>query len=131
MTILYVVTAGEYSSYGIRAIFDSEEKAKEYVAELGTGDIELYGLNKEASGQRYSIEMDLNGNVVSCKAVSLKDGDTIHGYIHRPLGFKKLRQPWEREHPCFICSVLAKDEKHAIKIANEMRIEAIAYEKRG
>ena len=46
---VYVVTSGEYSDYGIEGIFDSREKAEEYInhsASTELNDIEEYNLNE-------------------------------------------------------------------------------------
>lgn len=47
--IIYIVTSGEYSDYGIDAVFTTKEKANEYVQQHGTEySIEEYELDKEA-----------------------------------------------------------------------------------
>lgn len=44
----YIVTSGEYSSYGIDAVFTTKEKAVEYVEQNGTNyNIEEYNLDEE------------------------------------------------------------------------------------
>lgn len=46
---VYVVTAGDYSDYHIKGIFDSREKAEEYInhsADSDLNDIEEYNLNE-------------------------------------------------------------------------------------
>ena len=47
--IIYVVTVGDYSDYHIKGIFDSREKAEEYInhsASTELNDIEEYNLNE-------------------------------------------------------------------------------------
>lgn len=44
----YIVTSGEYSDYGINAVFTTKEKAVDYVEQHGTGyTIEEYNLDEE------------------------------------------------------------------------------------
>ena len=45
---IYIVTSGEYSDYGIDAVFTTKEKAVEYVEQHGTNyNIEEYNLDEE------------------------------------------------------------------------------------
>lgn len=45
---IYIVTSGEYSEYGIDAVFTTKEKAVDYVEQHGTRyDIEEYNLDEE------------------------------------------------------------------------------------
>ena len=45
---IYIVTSGEYSDYGIDAVFTTKEKAVDYVEQHGTDyNIEEYELDKE------------------------------------------------------------------------------------
>lgn len=45
---IYIVTSGEYSDYGIEAVFSTKEKANEYVQQNGTEyHVEEYDLDEE------------------------------------------------------------------------------------
>lgn len=71
---VYVVTSGEYSDYGIKAVFDDIDKAQQYIdlhKKYGNGiseindDIEEYILNSSVPSVRpiYYVEIDSKGNV--------------------------------------------------------------------
>ncbi len=132
MSIIYVVTSGCYSDYGIEAVFDSRDKAVAYIGGEPTGDrrIEEYALNDGADERQqgltfYEVTMDLNGNVTRIHARQKDFGeltDYRDGYIGRPA--------YSRNPPWFRADAWARDEHHAIKIANEKRIVALANENR-
>ena len=48
MTKIYIVTSGEYSDYGINAVFSTEEKAQEFRQQYGTDyRIEVFDIDRE------------------------------------------------------------------------------------
>lgn len=117
--IVYIVTSGEYSDYGINAVFSTEEKAKEYIAQFNDKGTypRPYFINEyiiddtsKMKGKPYKVEMLKNGNVVIVEHKDdVIDDDDIWAY--------EGKLHWHG---------YANDEQHAIKIANEVRIQLIA-----
>ena len=118
-TKLLLVAAGYYSDYHLCGIYSTQEKA-EYAKKLYDADeIEEYALD----------ELPVHPKGMLLFSVSMKkDGDDSHVYQRdaseaedadewQPLG-----NPTER----FEFHMWAKDEEHAIKIANERRVQLIA-----
>jgi len=121
MDKVYIVTQGQYSAYHICAVWDTEQKAQAYINAFNEEEIcdkmkiEEYDLNHEDySGKKfYEVRMKRNGDVVDIEQ------KTSHCYN-------------EKDEICrdiLICHIIAKDEKHAIKIVNERRAQLIAENK--
>jgi len=119
--LIYLVSDGSYSSYGIRGAFSTKEKAEEFI-ELSPGmddpRIEEWELNPFEPQIRkglvvFSVQMGKEGNVAS---------------IYRaPLTWEsEYRQQFSASKDCLIESVWARNEKHAIKIVNDTRIRILA-----
>jgi hypothetical protein len=129
MKIMYVVTAGEYSDYGIEALFDEESLAKAYIASVKSSDyqkmrIETYNLNPN--------EKQLRLGYKSYLVRMTKEGICAKLYqSHR------APDDGENDTPCFdikqnlVMYVFAKDEQHALKIVNKRRLEIKAFKKWG
>ena len=120
---IFVVTQGDYSDYHIIGIFNSFEKAEIYHQTFKKNDdinpIEEHNLNPyqyelKNGYKSYTIEMKRNGDIV--KITKLSGLQTTEPYV-----------TYNRQSMIHIC--VAKDEKHAIKIANEKRAILIAYNK--
>lgn len=122
MKTIYLVSQGEYSDYHICGAFSSEEAAQFFIdnsdikGEYDEMRIEPHNLdpfiNEMKSGLSYFfVRMGLNGD---------------NAYTD-----KQQPTSWDREYinknrNYFYTHCWAKDETHAIKIANERRIQAIA-----
>jgi hypothetical protein len=125
MKKLYVVTSGEYSDYEISAIFDTKELAEKYIDSFSLGyytemRIEEYDLNPNKAALKkghkaYFVRMDKDGNT---KEINILDCD--YGFDD---GISYTHDQKLMNVHCF-----AKDEKHAIKITNEKRIQVLAYD---
>lgn len=118
---VYVVTEGEYSDYRVNSIFSTIEKALEYSKMFGMNDpIELELdeqnclLEKYSGLIFYSVNIEINGNSLSVYPTTLNSN-------RPPRVFKNEYSPDILNVHCW-----AKDEKHAVKIANEKRIQLIA-----
>jgi len=120
--IIYVVTSGEYSAYGIEAVFDSKDLAKKFIDAFGNNYeefmIEEYELNPHSkqlkSGRKpFVVTMGKNGD---CYDVH----QTTHSY--------EFSEEDEMVGNYMYCYMFAKDEKHAIKIANEKRTQLIVMD---
>lgn len=130
---IYVVTSGSYSDYHIVAVYDNKELAEKHKDLLRDGnDVEEYVLNEDADlAQRglkeFNVRMLRDGEVEMAsqwdigrgeEECNLEDDEQYYwknGEKIVTASYKVLRVK------CF-----AKDKQHAIKIANEKRIQLIA-----
>lgn len=119
MAKVYLVTEGEYSSYHVCAAFSTEEKAKEAAALLRDGYIEEFELDPASPhppGLRFwDVLMNGDGTVVHARMQS----------VDLATQTKENACPWS-ERGKWSFDIWAKDEGHAIKIANERRIQMLA-----
>jgi len=127
---IYVVTDGDYSDYHICGIFSDPEKAEEaknlYSGNRDEARIEEYTLDFipcYPQGLLYwCVEMDRDGNS-TCNRRSVGnyniESECPDGFDWQPCGDEK--------HVMF--HMWAKDEMHAVKIANEHRTQLIATNK--
>jgi hypothetical protein len=112
---LHVVTKGEYSDYSICGIYSTAEKAEEAKRLYAADEVEEWELDKTPAHLPghwpYSVRMDIDGNSdVEPSAVNYMVEEA------RPYG-DGVRVSFD---------VWAKDEAHAVKIANERRAQLIA-----
>jgi len=116
--IIYVVTQGEYSDYHIKGVYESKELAEEI---YGVGcDIEEWTLNTDINEhrqglKRFGVFMGKDGNDTRILNYWIHDRsprDVIREY--NKIGLRATFEMW------------ARDESHAIKIANERRVQLIA-----
>lgn len=136
MTV-YVVTSGDYSDYGIEAIFSTQEKAAAYAeALMDANGVEEYDLDDyhpvKPGWDIYYVGMRRNGDT---------DNVAIAGEHSYTRGFVQgvgepdygLQHPYRGAGTGVILDgailhgyVYAKSEEHAVKIVNEHRIQMIA-----
>jgi len=126
MMKVYLVSKGCYSDFTIIGAFSTLEKAKDAVDYFNANEgIDEYEIDSEAkqrpAGMKaFRVAMDREGNVIvdewnhkqvihECSG-SYADDNTVFGYG----GYRETPT-----HASF--HVWAKDEEHAIKIANEKR----------
>jgi hypothetical protein len=129
--IVYIVTHGSYSDYGLEGVFSSREKAQEYI-DHETKDNEysefndilevevdnVYNLKVRDNYKHYTINIDIDGNIWT----------DIGGYSWFDLTNKRLYNHFYtiyRDNSIFF-NIVTKDKEHAIKIANDKRAELIA-----
>jgi len=138
MPSVYLLTDGSYSDYHIVAAFSTEEKARLAMEFIG-GGIEEFELDADLPSLedlktrglfRFEVSMDWEGNTRSVTrllgAYSAKDclSERLTCY---PLGWHPPNMAWAETHRYgLLANVLAHDEKHAVKIVNEWRSQAIA-----
>jgi hypothetical protein len=124
MTTIYVVTQGEYSDYRIVAVYDTKDAA-EYHAEHLLGEwkpedvwVEEYELNPQRA--------IINDKLLPLMVTMTREGDTSH--------IEKCDVE-DASNGCVNLGchgsdgrfyVLARNEQHAVKIANERRTRLIA-----
>lgn len=135
---VYVVTSGEYSDYHIDGMFSTEELAQKFIDsfkrhEYTEMDIEEWELDvhKDALSQGYlpfRVSMRQNGDVMSCEHEDSSYGfhsetprDSFHSTVWNDQGAPKY----------MVSHVYAKDQQHAIKIANERRGQYLALNRWG
>jgi len=119
MKRVYVVSVGEYSDRHTEAIFSTRDKAKAFMRAIpnrGYNDIEEWPVDKHTYPRPdglvpYRISMGRDGSVAWCYREA--NGE--------PARFMPEAYP---PHVCGI--VMARDKRHAIKIANDMRRQVIA-----
>lgn len=122
---VYIVTTGRYSDYSIIAVFDSMELAQAFIDSNDFGsdinDIEEYELNPNktdlAAGRKgFEIEMNKDGTTICC--------NMNRSYSHKPNNIY-----FRFNLMCLDC--YADDDQHAIKIANEKRVQILALNRWG
>jgi len=115
---VYVVTAGDYSDYHIKGIFDSREKAEEYInhsTDSDLNEIEEYNLNELKPDKReklFEIRSDFEN--IDCKIV---------GPSSEPMMYKDLMHIMnfglgDRKQYIYFY-ICADTRERAIKIASE------------
>lgn len=129
--VVYVITQGEYSDYGIICILDDLEQAQAYVAQFG-GNIETWPvLSVPALPQGilpYSVRMTYEGVVshVQTQPWSIDDPRTKFCFANMKGSLEPGTSKIIKEDTITMyVSCWAKSEEHAIKIANEVRAMAI------
>jgi len=133
MKKVYVLTSGVYSDHKIEGIFSTRKLAEEYkniVVGKDYNDVEEWGLDPNTASL-------IKRGYTVWHVLMLRSGDVericqIDGFGHETT-FYYL---WERTKvPAYVgknvpdvltASVLARNEKHAIKIVNEIRAQMIA-----
>jgi hypothetical protein len=117
---VFAVSSGSYSDYHIEAVFSTREKAERYIELFGStgydeSGIEEWELDPHEKEMRegiraYSISMATDGEVDSIYLTGVPSGEP--SFARYPGGFYG--------------TIHARDEEHAVKIANERRLMLIA-----
>jgi len=121
----YVVTEGSYSSYHVIAVFTTRRKARQFITTLcRDASIETYDLDVPIP-QEYKAGLrkwTVNTHYDSMAQPFLADWSDRVG--------ERLVW-WDKSKGIRVLTVVAfaKDEKHAIKIANEKRAQWIVEKK--
>jgi hypothetical protein len=118
--IIYAVSSGCYSDYRIDAIFDNKELAQKFIDTFDSrefNEIEEYDINPNEYELKnnysvYFVRMDRNGN-----SIEIEKRDSTYDCFNDNCGYCVKGNMYT--------TVWAKDEKHAIKITNERRINEI------
>ena len=123
MKDIYLVSQGSYSDYGVIGVFEKKEDAQLFIDKFQGEDsydkmeIETRALNKfipeiKQGLDSYRVRMQKDGAVSSCIT-----RDDIPDLWREYFFDMKLN---------LVVDCMAKDQQHAIKIANERRIAALA-----
>lgn len=127
MRTVFVVQSGEYSDRRVDAIFSTEQRAKRFIerfAEPHQFDISEWSLDMYA---------DMPPGYRAFFLRMTKDGQA-HDIEHKTSTYAFNGGPPMPGFDCkgnMILSVIARDTKHAIKIANEIRAQLIANDQWG
>lgn len=123
---VYIVSTGSYSDWMILGIYTTPDKAEKAKADYGAeNDVEEHDVDKfpqiPAGLRPYNVVMTCAGGLLQQPQQA------------RPLyvdGWKDKWQPWSSlrspETQAVIFNLWARDEEHAVKIANDRRAQLIA-----
>ena len=121
MAKVYMVTDGSYSDYMVLGIYSTKAKAEKakvlFNADNEIDTIDLDVVPKTSRGMlKWVVEMDRNGNV---KGVSR---ETCEYHSSRA----SVRITFGEYVTYLRAAIWAKDEEHAVKVANEWRTRIVA-----
>lgn len=133
---VYVVTDGCYSDISVVGVFSTMEAAKSFCDRcLSYSSIDEFTLDDEemTSGLNpYCVEMDEDGNNAVARSTDWSGSDST--FVHPYWRVVRLsNEPLTAQTPVVVVirtCVRARDEEHAIKIANERRAAWLANNRR-
>lgn len=120
---IYVVTSGEYSDYGINALFSTKELAQLFIDkftvarkrsefnEIMEAEVDEMESDLRSDRKPFNINMKRDGEITYCESggtYGTYDGVIKIHYFHKDL---------------LEISLFADDKEQAIKIANEKRLK--------
>lgn len=143
MATIYLVTSGCYSDYSIEAAFSSRELAEQFIGKLGSRALSDASITERiidpevpepptdrkpfyvwmfADGTVHEVREQASHDVSDDGHVALIDfkpiGECVFGGF--TIGYRN------RQEVCIAVQCFARDEKHAVKIVNELRLQIIA-----
>ena len=134
MKKIYAVNAGSYSDYRVIALFSTTELAEEFMAAVSAdyNTLEEFDLDPKTVDlikRGYSLWyvcMLRNGDTEVATKYSM-DAYSVSDVSHRIWRRTEIPAYKGKDLPdCLVSTMLAKDKNHAIKIANELRVQMIA-----
>lgn len=135
MASVWVIEQGSYSDYRVCGVYDSREKAERVAEWINAG--ESYDEATVAEWPMNPAAFELNAGMRQYSVLMLRDGsvESARPYDSRHVAAKE-QDIWRRSkapaylgkgvQDCLSSTVWATDEKHAIKIVNERRIQLLA-----
>lgn len=128
MTTIYLVSKGSYSDYHVCGVYSTREKADHAQKLFGDeAGIEVYDLDDVPDAPpglfRYSVTMSKSGDRARVCLVCVS-GDVDPASVEFIPKFHSWSEPCEAHAADF--RVWARDDEHAVKIANEKRTQMIA-----
>ena len=129
---VFIVTAGCYSDYHIVGVYETREQAEQLAATLRESNVEEHPLNPFLPELNkglfiFFVEMKANGDTLQVKREESKPGEWDYDYkltsTLEPIQVWKTRAG---DDLVYNKRVFARDEKHAVKIMNELRVQALA-----
>lgn len=125
---VWMVASGSYSDYGVDGIFSTKESAQDYIdaftseytaefhppleMEIDPGNTTFHKMGRVV----YNLCISREGNTSDIRRYdnnTLRNNEFVAGYCHS-------------KPELLIVTCWATDEKHAAKIANEIRVQKIA-----
>lgn len=122
---VFLVTRGDYSDYRVCAVFTEKSLAEKYIDSFKVNSYEEFRIeNYQLNPFSFELKNDYKPFFLRMK----RDGECTEIYV------KDSSYGFEDEdidvgfdiHKNMYISIFAKDETHAIKIANEKRVQLIA-----
>ena len=120
MSTIYLVTQGRYSDYSVVGAFSDYAKALDLSVILSAARVETYELDKY-------VEVAERG-LVPIEVLMSENGDS-DAYRWENLDYPEGGSASivaDSDGPYLQCHCWARDEEHAVKIANEIRAQIIA-----
>lgn len=132
MKKVYIITTGSYSDYSIRGVYSTRKKAEASLVLFENNyeypRVEEHILDAVAPIPKgynaYHVFMDVDGNTKSTHEVEFENLGEFENGATEGFGYKRVGSTSVREGVRF--NVVGRDLKHAIKIANEKRVQLIA-----
>lgn len=122
---VFLVTRGDYSDYRVCAVFTEKALAEKYINSFKGNPYEAfrienyalnpYGYELKNDYKPFFLRMTKEGN---CTEINIKDSSYGFEDEDTGMGFDINKNMY--------ISIFAKDETHAIKIANKKRVQLIA-----
>jgi len=128
MKEVYIVTSGSYSDYAIDAVFTSRKTA-EIFADKIDGEVEIWEISpsdlidKITHDKIFCVRMNKEGNTDLVIEATFDSGEIKNAIEKKTIIFNAV------DGLSMVTYMFAKDKKHAVKIANERRIQLIANNK--
>jgi hypothetical protein len=133
---IWVIEQGDYSDYRVVGVYDSKEKAEKVSDAINKGD--TYGQATVAKWNMNPGFDDINAGMKMFLCLMLKDG-TVERCEPTEIRSYQIDgdcKIWRRSQApaykntgvedCLNATVWATDEKHAVKIVNEKRLQMLA-----
>lgn len=129
---VYIVFDGCYSDTHVEAVFDNRQRAEAFAQTACglDGEVQEWEINEHRPIPKnkgfFKVTMDIDGNsqVEKEDLVYYKTEETINGRYNYKV-FNRISDSTQKIK-LLIMRVFAKDEKHAVKIVNEKRVQLIA-----
>lgn len=132
---VFVVSSGCYSDYHIVGIYDTREQAEQLTAMVGDSNITELPLNPYLSELNkglsvYFVKMLENGDTIEVRQQNPNDTLTGYDLISTTEPMDVWLDKLEHGQRVYTKRVFARDDRHAVKIANELRVQMLAQGKR-
>ena len=131
MKYVYMVVTGQYSDYGVEAVFSTRARANDYVAIDDTGGLRIERVEMDPDNAKH-----VRAGRMLWRVLMRRDGFAVRVWTQgrcdrATTGDPKItKEFWdgaqEIKLSAIYCTVWATDEIHAVKIVNEIRTRMIA-----
>jgi len=128
---VWVIERGEYSDYHVVGVFTSEANAQVVLDKLGEGEIAKWVLDPaveelRAGLEQWNVWILANGDIERVNKAKNVYSHELAGNVHIWLRSQAEFYNGKNAPDVLDCTVWARDEAHAIKIANEHRTRMLA-----